>query len=153
MAPSNQMSNTLLTVQDSPFKIDRTRRAFSMRVLGTEGDAMAVVQFSESVNDPELVPLTGDSSGGANDDWLLYAAAGTLVASGVLLVTGNRKAGLAVAATGAALAMLDQQETVKAVWDALPEYLGEIQGLLARIEGTVEEISAQGARLRSALGK
>jgi hypothetical protein len=42
---------------------------------------------------------------------------------------------------------------VKAVWDALPEYLGEIQGLLARIEGTVEEISAQGARLRSALGK
>jgi len=114
---------------------------------------MAVVQFSESVNDPELVPLTGDSSGGANDDWLLYAAAGTLVASGVLLVTGNRKAGLAVAATGAALAMLDQQETVKAVWDALPEYLGEIQGLLARIEGTVEEISAQGARLRSALGQ
>ena len=114
---------------------------------------MAVVQFSETVNDPELVPVTGERSFGAKEDWLLYAAAGTLMAGGVLLVTGNRKAGLAVAATGAALAMLDQQETVKAVWDALPEYLGEVQGLLARIEGTVEEITAQGARLRAALGK
>jgi hypothetical protein len=114
---------------------------------------MAVVQFSDSVNDPELVPVTSESGSGECEDWLLYAAAGTLVASGVLLVTGNRKAGLAVAATGAALAMLDQQETVKAVWDALPEYLGEIQGVLARIQGTVEEIAAQGARLRAALGK
>jgi hypothetical protein len=49
--------------------------------------------------------------------------------------------------------MLDQQETVKAVWDALPEYLGEIQGVLARVQGTIEEITAQGARLRAALGK
>jgi len=118
-----------------------------------EGEAMAVVQFSETVNDPELVPVTGESSIGANDDWLLYAAAGTLVASGILLLTRNRKAGLAVADTGAALAMLDQQETVKAVWDAVPEYLGEIQGLLARVQDTVEEITAQGARLRAALGK
>ncbi len=114
---------------------------------------MVVVQLSTSVNDPELAPATGDSACGACDDWLLYTAAGTLVASGVLLVTGNRRAGLAVAATGAALAMLDQQDAVKACWDALPGYLNEIQGILARVQGTVEEIAAQGARLRAALGK
>jgi hypothetical protein len=111
---------------------------------------MVVVQLSNSVNDPELAPSTSES---ACDDWLLYTAAGTLVASGVLLVTGNRRAGLAVAAAGAALAMLDQQETVKACWDALPGYLNEIQGILARVHGTVEEIAEQGARLRAALGK
>ncbi|MGD0911976.1 MAG: hypothetical protein ABR928_08775 [Terracidiphilus sp.] len=114
---------------------------------------MVVVPLSKSVNDPELVPATSESECAACDDWLLYTAAGTLLASGVLLVTGNRKAGLAAAAAGAALAMLDQQETVKAVWDALPEYLGEIQGVLARVQGTIEEITAQGARLRAALGK
>jgi hypothetical protein len=134
------MSDTLLTVPDGPF-----------RAAGeNEGETMVVVQLSTSVNDPELAPATSEN---ACDDWLLYTAAGTLVASGVLLVTGNRRAGLAVAATGAALAMLDQQETVKACWEALPGYLNEIQGILARVQGTVEEVAAQGAKLRAMLGK
>ena len=113
---------------------------------------MAVVQLSQSVNDPELAPVTSESVDWAKD-WLLYSAAGTLVAGGVLLVTGNRKAGLAVAATGAALAMLDQQETVQACWDALPGYITEIQEILTRVQSTVEEIAAQGAKLRTMLGK
>jgi len=113
---------------------------------------MTIVQLSKSIDDPELAPVTSDS-GDWKEDWLLYSAAGTLVAGGVLLVTGNRKAGLAVAATGAALAMLDQQETVKACWDALPGYLSEIQEILTRVQSTVEEIAAQGAKLRTMLGK
>jgi hypothetical protein len=114
---------------------------------------MAVVQFTETISDPELFPATGESVGGACDDWLLYTAAGTLTAGGVLLVTGQRKAGLAVAAAGVVLAMLDQQETVKACWDALPGYLTEIQSILARVQGTIDEVAEQGAKLRSALGK
>jgi hypothetical protein len=114
---------------------------------------MAVVQFTESINDPELFPVTGESACGACEDWLLYTAAGTLAAGGVLLVTGQRKAGLAVAAAGVVLAMLDQQETVKACWDALPGYLTEIQNILERVQGTIDEVAAQGARLREALGK
>ena len=114
---------------------------------------MTVVQLSATIDDPELAPATDDSGGGVYDDWLLYTAAGTLVAGGVLLVTGNRKAGLAVSAAGAALAMLDQQETVKACWNALPGYLSEVQDLLARVQSTMDEISAQGAKLRAALGK
>jgi len=114
---------------------------------------MAVVQLSKSVDDPELAPAISESACSGCGDWLLYSAAGTLAAGGVLLATGNRKAGLAVAATGAALAMLDQQETVKACWDALPGYLSEIQSILARVQNTVEEIAAQGTKLREALGK
>jgi len=111
---------------------------------------MAVVQLSKSVDDPELAPATSETD---YSDWLLYAAAGTLAAGGVLLVSGNRKAGLAVAAAGAALAMLDQQETVKACWNALPGYLTEIQEILSRVQGTMDEVAAQGAKLREALGK
>lgn len=134
------MSDTLITVL----------RPLLRAAAGTKGEMMVVVQLSKSVSDPELAPA---SSEGLGEDWLLYTAAGTLVAGGVLLVTGNRKAGLLVAATGAALAMLDQQETVKTCWDALPGYLNEIQGILARVQGTVEEIAEQGARLRAMLGK
>jgi|SRR5580658_3544525 len=113
---------------------------------------MVVVPLQKTVNDPDLVPATNESRSDSGD-WLLYAAAGTLAAGGVLLVTGNRKAGLAVTATGAALAMLDQQETVKACWEVLPGYLTEIQDILSRVQTTVEEIAAQGAKLRRALGK
>jgi hypothetical protein len=114
---------------------------------------MVVVQLSQTVNDPDLVPHTNEGARSESGGWLLYAAAGTLVAGGALLVTGNRRAGLAVAATGAALAMLDQQETVKACWEVLPGYLTEIQDVLSRVQTTIEEIAEQGAKLRRALGK
>jgi hypothetical protein len=39
---------------------------------------------------------------GPEPNWLRYAAAGTLAAGGVLLVTGNKRVGLIVAASGAA---------------------------------------------------
>ena len=114
---------------------------------------MVVVPLSKSANDPQPVPAKGEIVRREHDDWLLYAAAGTLVAGGVLLVTGNRKVGLAVATSGAALAMLDQQDTVKAVWTVLPGYLTEVQDLLTRVQNTVSDLAAQGAKLRAALGK
>ncbi len=85
--------------------------------------------------------------------WIRYAAAGTLAASGALLVTGKRRAGLVTAVTGTVLAMLDQQEVVSAWWNALPGYLEEIQGLLGRAQTAVEDLSAQGQKLRRVLGK
>ncbi len=109
-----------------------------------------------------VVPLTqgANESGGAKRDdgaestkWLRYAAAGTLAASGVLLVTGNRRAGLVVALSGAALAMLDQQEAVRRCWDMLPGFLEEMQGLLSKAETAVEDLSNQSQKLRLALGK
>jgi len=109
-----------------------------------------------------VVPLTtgGKDAGGAprasgagSTNWIRIAAASTLAASGALLITGNRRAGLLTAVTGAALAMLDQQEAVRTWWDALPGYLEEIDDMLGRAQTAVSDLSNQGQKLRRALGK
>jgi hypothetical protein len=83
--------------------------------------------------------------------WVRVAAAGSLAASGVLLMAGKRRAGLAVAATGTALVILDQQETVRRWWNHLPAYLEEVHSVLGRVQGAVEELAVQGERLRGIL--
>ncbi len=111
---------------------------------------MEVVPLSKAVNGSGDAPR----SNGANSTPLLrYAAACALAASGALLVTGKRRAGLATALTGTVLAMLDQQDVVSAGWNALPGYLEEMQGLLSRAQTAVEDLSAQGQKLRRVLGK
>jgi hypothetical protein len=85
--------------------------------------------------------------------WVRYAAAGTLAASGALLVAGKRRAGLLTAVAGAALVMLDQQEVVSQWWNALPGYLEEAQGVLGRTQAAVDDLSVQGEKLRRVLGR
>jgi hypothetical protein len=84
-------------------------------------------------------------------NWVTIAAAATLAAGGALLVCGKPRAGMVAAASGAALAMLDQQETVAMWWKALPNYLAEIQDMLGRVQETIDDISAQRERLHKAL--
>jgi hypothetical protein len=81
------------------------------------------------------------------------AAAGTLAASGALLIAGKRRAGLLTAVAGTALVLLDQQEVVSKWWNALPAYLDEVQGMLGRASAAVEDLSMQGEKLRRVLGK
>jgi hypothetical protein len=80
-------------------------------------------------------------------NWARFASGGALLAGGLLMLTGNRKAGLVTAASGAALAILDQRETVKALWDALPGYIDNVQNVLIQAEQTVAEVDAQRERL------
>jgi hypothetical protein len=108
-----------------------------------------------------VVPLTksvrnaGEScaSEAKSMSWVRIAAAGTLAASGALLVAGKRRAGLLTAVTGTALVMLDQQEVVSKWWNALPAYLDEVQGVLGRAQAAVDDLSMQGEKLRRVLGK
>ncbi|MGA3102268.1 MAG: hypothetical protein ABSD61_10445 [Terracidiphilus sp.] len=109
-----------------------------------------------------VVPLTrgeyeagvGTCDDGAEStNWIRYAAAGTLAASGVLLVTGQRRLGLVTALSGATLALIDQQEAVRKCWDKLPEFLEELQGLLSKTQAAVEDLSSQSQKLRQALTK
>jgi hypothetical protein len=85
--------------------------------------------------------------------WVRIAAAGTLAASGVLLVAGKQRAGLVTAVTGAALVMLDQQEVVSHWWNALPAHLEEMQRMLGRAQAAVDDLSVQGEKLRRVLGR
>ena len=86
-------------------------------------------------------------------NWVQFVASGALVAAGLLLLNGRRRAGLAVAASGTALAMLDQQELLRAWWNALPGYIDELQGMLCKVQSTVDELSSQRERLHRILSK
>jgi hypothetical protein len=85
--------------------------------------------------------------------WVRIAAAGTLIASGALLLGGKRRAGLLAAATGTSLALLDQQEALRSWWKILPCYIGDVQRLLDHVQGTLDDIAGQREKLGRALGR
>ena len=86
-------------------------------------------------------------------NWVRIAASGSLVAGGLLMLNGRHRAGLAVAASGTALAMLDQKEVLRALWNAIPHYIDELQGLLGKVQNTVDELSVQREQLHRILSK
>jgi hypothetical protein len=86
-------------------------------------------------------------------NWLGYAAAATLVASGALLLSGNKRAGLAAAATGATLALIDQKDSLRQWWELLPGYISEVQRVLTQISETVDEVAAQTEKLSRTFGR
>ncbi len=86
-------------------------------------------------------------------NWVRFVASGSLVAGGLLLLNGRRRAGLAVAASGTALAMLDQKEVLRALWNELPGYIDDLQGMLGKVQSTVDELSDQRERLHRILSK
>ena len=111
---------------------------------------MAVVPLSRMESDARNNRRICESEG---TNWARMAAAGSLVAGGILLLTGNRRAGLATAAAGTALALLDQQDVVRAWWNALPVYIDNVQHLLGKVEASVAELEDQRARLEKVLGR
>ena len=108
---------------------------------------MVVVPLSTCANDPENGP--GDAAV-EPVRWVRVAAAGALALSGVLLMAGKTRAGLVAAAGGTALAMIDQPDTMKTWWNTLPIYLEEIQSVLTRVQGAVDDIAAEREKLRRA---
>lgn len=111
---------------------------------------MVIVPLTMSENEYEKEPPVSRIEG---PNWVAMAAGGTLLAGGLMLLLGHRRTGLAAAVSGATLALLDQQDTVRTWWNALPGYVDDLQGLLAQVEGTVEEIAAQRERLRLVLDR
>jgi hypothetical protein len=83
--------------------------------------------------------------------WTRAVAAGSLIASAVLLVTGRRKSALAVAAGGAAVALLEKPELVQEIWKGIPGYLHSAKDMLVRVEEFVEDVAAKGDKLRKTL--
>jgi HPt (histidine-containing phosphotransfer) domain-containing protein len=57
------------------------------------------------------------------------------------------------AASGAALAMLDQQEALRSWWNRLPAYIDDVQKLLSQVQDTVQEVSVQRERLHRILSR
>lgn len=88
-----------------------------------------------------------------NKNWVRTVAAGTLVTGAVLLASGKRKAGLAIAVAGTVFALVEDPEGVKKVWNNIPDYLDNGHNLLSRFEKFIGELSSQGEKLRSVVEK
>jgi hypothetical protein len=89
----------------------------------------------------------------AETPWTRSVAAGTLVAGAVLLICGKRRSGIAVAAAGATVALLENPQAIKEAWEAMPRIMRSSHDFLARIEDFVDELNKQGIRLRSVLNQ
>lgn len=98
---------------------------------------------------PRLVRSSGHDEGDGVD-WIKVAAGGTLLAGGLLVLTGNRKAGIATAAAGTALALLDQQQLIRNWWNQIPGYVDQVQNLIGKMQGAIDEMAEKREKLRDA---
>jgi hypothetical protein len=86
-------------------------------------------------------------------DWIRFAACGSLVVGGILLLTGKKRAGLVAAASGTALAMLDHEESISRWWSALPRYIGQARSVIDHVQEAVDKISDKSQSVRRVLGR
>lgn len=84
-------------------------------------------------------------------DWVKIAAGGALITGALLMMTGKKRAGLVMAASGTALAMLDHEETLRQWWEALPGYVDRAQWMFERVQDVMEDITEKGEAMRRVL--
>jgi hypothetical protein len=89
-----------------------------------------------------------DNLPGGTAAWTRGLAAGSLLTGAVLLATGRRKAALAVTAAGTLVALLEESDNVRELWENLPDYIQTAQKALGRFEGFVQDLAEQGDRIR-----
>jgi hypothetical protein len=111
---------------------------------------MVIVPLSKPLNDSPAAPGTPERE---CLSWAGFAAGGSLVAAGLLLLCGERRAGMVAAASGTALALLDQQATLSDWWNALPAYIDQVQGALGQVQNAVNEVTVKREALRRALAR
>jgi hypothetical protein len=109
---------------------------------------MVVVPLSKPANDSAMTPGAEKSE---PMNWIGFAAGGSLVAAGLLLLVGERRAGMVAAASGTALAMLNEKETLLSWWNAMPGYIDQVQRVLNQVQATVEDVDAKREALRRIL--
>jgi hypothetical protein len=120
------------------------------RGVGQEERTMVVVPLSKPEGNTQTKPEAAVSEA---TSWIGFAAGGTLVAGGLMLLAGERKAGMVAAASGTALALLDQQETLHTWWNALPGYIDQVQNVLGKVQDTVNEVAVKREELRRILAR
>jgi hypothetical protein len=99
---------------------------------------MGIVQIRKRKSDSPEGLATAQSE---SPDWIKFAAGGALIAGGLLLLTNRRRAGLIVGATGAGLAVADQQDAVRNLWNDVPGYIDRFQSLISQVQAKVDTLS------------
>ena len=111
-----------------------------------EGDGSMAIELSEvagRVRDSLDENLPGGSAA-----WTRGLAAGSLLTGAVLLATGRRRAGLAVTAAGSLIALLEESDNVREIWEKLPDYIQTAQEALGRFEAFTQDLAEQGEKIR-----
>ena len=86
-------------------------------------------------------------------DWMRIGVGSALLTGSLLLLTGKRKAGLLLTATGTALAMVENKEVVREWWDALPTYLDQAQRMLDQVAATVDDLTDKRDKIMALFSK
>jgi hypothetical protein len=103
---------------------------------------------------PETVKRElANNLGNVNRNWTRGLAAGSLITGAVLLASGKRKSGFAVTAVGALVALFEDTDNVREIWEQLPGYLQNGQQMLGRVETFVRELAEQGERIRKIMNQ
>ena len=105
--------------------------------------AFELTEMAERVRDS-----LDDNLPGGTRAWTRGLAAGSLLTGAVLLATGRRRAALAVTAAGSLVALLEESDNVRELWESLPDYIHTAQKALGRFEGFVQDLAEQGDRIR-----
>lgn len=100
-------------------------------------------------------PQTGGAAAEVmtENPWPRALAAGSLLAGAFLLLAGRRRAALAAAVAGAAVATLERPEVVKEIWENTPKYLRAGQDFLLRAEDVVDDLRAKAEKVRGMLNR
>jgi hypothetical protein len=89
----------------------------------------------------------------ANVNWVEVAACGSLITGGLLLLSGQKRAGLVMAASGTALAMLEHEDTLRRWWEALPGYVERAQYMFEHVQDVADKLAEKGESLRRVLSR
>ncbi len=84
-------------------------------------------------------------------DWVNIAAGSALVVSGLLLISGKRRAGVAVGTAGTTLALLQHEDTVRAWWSRIPAFVEDAQAALGMLQDKVNEFNEKRDALHEAV--
>ena len=111
---------------------------------------MVVVPLSKPENESTS---TQEAEKSEPMNWIGFAAGGTLVAAGLLMLVGERRAGMVAAASGTALALIEEKALLQTWWNALPGYIDQVQRVLNQVQATVDEVDAKRESLRRVLAR
>jgi hypothetical protein len=102
-------------------------------------------------NRKNRIPGTTEIRDTESFDWVKVAACGSLITGSLLLLSGKKRAGVVMAASGTVLALLDHEETLRNLWEAAPSYVERAQHMLGQVQDVVENIAEKGESLRRVL--
>lgn len=111
---------------------------------------MALAPFPKRADAPEEEAAAVED---AAQDWMMVAASGTLIVGGLMLLAGQRRAGLVTAVSGTALAILDQQATLRRWWGSLPGYVEHVQALIGKVQSTVDDLALKREQISQAMAE